>query len=357
MVGRDNELCGRGLCTCEKQIVHNLTLPAEVGAGVVRIPGKSRSFIGQNGRNGAARAVVVGAATGFTVEVAMVCDQLAVQVASKTRPGRTKALLTNANQLKGLTIRATDGDLGIVDQFYFDDEIWAIRYLTVDTGGWLTGRQVLVSPFSILNVDWPARRLDVTLTKKQVENSPDIDTHQPVSRQHEAAYLGYYGYPFYWGGPYLWGASYSPIGFVAPTAVSAETLANTAQRESADSHLRSNEAVTGYSIEATDGEIGHVAGFVVDDEGWAIRYIEVATRNWWPGKKVLVSPEWIERVSWANSKVSVALSRDAIKNAPEYAETSPITREYENRLYFHYGRPPYWLREAVHASPSAQTGV
>jgi hypothetical protein len=106
--------------------------------------------------------------------------------------------------------------------------------------------------------------------------------------------------------------------------------------------------VTGYHIEAADGEIGHVDGFVVDDEAWAIRYIEVATRNWLPGKKVLVSPSWIERVSWADSKVYTGLSREAIKDAPEYGESTPITREYENRLYFHYGRPPYWLPDAKH---------
>ena len=117
------------------------------------------------------------------------------------------------------------------------------------------------------------------------------------------------------------------------------------------------KAVTGYNIEATDGEIGHVDGFVVDDEAWAIRYIEVATRNWWPGKKVLVSPAWIERVSWADSKVYVGLSREAIKSAPEYVESMPITREYENRLYAHYGRPPYWLHEAEHQTSFSLSGV
>src|ERR1035438_3498150 len=107
---------------------------------------------------------------------------------------RAKTVLKNANHLKGLVIRATDGELGTVDQFYFDDETWAIRYLIVETGGWLGGRRVLISPFSVIQTDWPARQLDVALTKKQVEHSPEIDMHQPVSRQHEAAYLGYYGY-------------------------------------------------------------------------------------------------------------------------------------------------------------------
>jgi hypothetical protein len=111
-------------------------------------------------------------------------------------------MLKNANHLKGLVIRATDGEIGTVDQLYFDDETWAIRYLMIETGGWLGGRRVLISPISVVHTDWQAKRLDVALTKKRVENSPDIDTHKPVSRQHEAAYLGYYGYPNYWGGTF-----------------------------------------------------------------------------------------------------------------------------------------------------------
>ena len=265
-------------------------------------------------------------------------------------------MLMNATHLKGLVIRATDGDIGSVDQFYFDDEIWAIRYLVVETGGWLGGRRVLISPFSVVSTDLPDKRLDVDLTRKQVELSPDINTHLPVSRQQEAAYLGYYGYPYYWGGPYLWGPAFYPAG-PARSNASAEARADRTRRESTDSHLRSSDAVTGYDIEATDGEIGHVNGFVVDDEAWAIRYIEVATRNWWPGKKVLVSPAWIERVSWEDSRVDVGLSREAIQNAPGYVESTPITREYENRLYFHYGRPPYWLPEAERTPSHTLSGV
>jgi hypothetical protein len=249
-----------------------------------------------------------------------------------------------------------DGELGTVNDFYFDDETWGIRYLTIETGGWLGERQVLISPISVVRIDWQARRLDVTLTKKQVENSPNIDTHQPVSRQHEAAYFGYYGYPNYWDGPYLWGPGFYPVGLPIAATASAEVVANRIRRESADSHLRSREAVTGYSIGAADGEIGHLDGFVVDDEAWAVRYIDVATRNWWPGKKVLVSPAWIERVSWAKSEIFVGLTREAIKNAPEYIESRPITREYENRLYFHYGQPPYWLSKDEYKSSCCLAG-
>jgi hypothetical protein len=259
--------------------------------------------------------------------------------------------------LKGFVIHATDGAIGTVDHFYFDDVTWAIRYLTVETGGWLDDRRILISPMSVVHTDWRAKRIDVALTKKQVENSPNIDTHKPVSRQHETAYLGYYGYPNYWGGPFMWGQVPYPTGLATSPDGSKRTLEDRIRKESTDSHLRSSEAVAGYHIEATDGEIGHVDGFVMDDEAWAIRYIEVATRNWWPGKKVLVSPSWIERVSWADSKVCVGLSRDAIKSGPEFVESAPITRAYEQGLYLHYGRPPYWVHETKPEPSYSLTGA
>jgi hypothetical protein len=254
-------------------------------------------------------------------------------------------MLRNTTHLKGFALRATDGELGTIDDFYFDDMTWAIRYLTVDTGGCLGGRQVLISPISVVHADWPAKRLDLALSKKQVENSPVSNTQRPISRQHEAEFFRYYGYPYYWDGPYLWGPAFSPVGLVLPITASTKLMADRIRRRPSDSHLRSNQAVTAYHIEAQDGEIGHVDGFLLDDEAWAIRYLEVATRNWWVGKKILVSPAWIERVSWLDSKIYVGLTREAIKNGPEYDETMPITREYENWLYSHYGRPPYWLNE------------
>jgi hypothetical protein len=265
-------------------------------------------------------------------------------------------MLTNSSHLKGFAIRATDGELGTVDHLYFDDDSWAIRYLVVDPDGWGGGRQVLISPISILNADWQAKRIDVSLTKKQVENSPDIDTHQPVSRQHESAFMGYYGYPYYWGGPNLWGPDYYPSDLALTKIELEQASANSIADESPDSHLRSTQAVEGYYIEASDGEIGHVAGFVIDDRAWAIRYIEVATRNWWPGKKVLVSPSWIGRVSWEESKVYVGLTRQAIQDGPAYNESAPINRQYETQLYLHYGLPPYWQHEVEPKSSHALTG-
>ena len=247
-------------------------------------------------------------------------------------------MLTNATSLKGLAIHAKDGEIGTVVQFYFDDKDWAIRYLTVDTGGWLGGREVLVSPVCVLAHDWQGHCLNVSLTKQQVENSPAIDTHRPVSRQEEAAYAGYYGYPFYWASP--------ACSADATAEFNDEIAAARERRISEDSRLRCTDGVNGYAIEAKNGEIGHVEDFILDDEDWAIRYMEVATRNWWPGKKVLVAPSWIKQVSWTESRVRVGLSREVIQAAPEFDSTLPITREYEDRLYSHYGMAPYWQGSA-----------
>src|SRR5271170_2392673 len=272
-------------------------------------------------------------------------------------PRRAKPMLANSSHLKGFVIQATDGELGTVEHFYFDDESWAVRYLTVETGGWLGGREVLISPISIISTDWQAKRIDVALTKKQVEHSPNIDTQRHISRQHESEYMEYCGYPYYWGGPNLWGPEYYPSDLAVPSIASEQARADSFGGEYEDSHLRSTEAVKGYYIEAADGEIGHVDGFVIDDKAWAIRYIEVATRNWWPVKKVLVSPSWIKRVSWTESKVYVGLTREAIQNGPAYDESTPINRQYETQHYLHYGLPPYWQHEAQYKSAYSLTGV
>ena len=247
----------------------------------------------------------------------------------------------SVKDLKGYAIGATDGDIGKLDDFYFDDESWTIRYLVAETGNWLLNRKVLISPLALGKADLSRERLNVTLTKKQVKESPSIDTDKPVSRQHEASYLDYYGYPYYWDGPYLWGPMSYPR--LSDAAQRRNEEARAEREESYDLHLRSANKVTGYHIEATDGDIGHVEDFIIDGETWEIRYMVVDTQNWWPGKKVLVAPKWIDRVSWNDSRVYVDLSRETIKNGPEY-HPDALNREYEEKLYDHYKRPKYWGR-------------
>ena len=224
----------------------------------------------------------------------------------------------NAHNMKGSAIIARDGAIGEVEDVYFDDEKWTVRYLVVKAGAWLFRRDVLISPISIEKVDEANNQVIVNLTRDQVKNSPDIDTQKPVSRQHETAFMDYYGYPYYWGGPYLWGDSAFPATLAMPPAVESQMAAAAARRreyeESYDKHLRSVNEVRGYHIEAADGEIGHVDDFILDDGDWAIRSIVIKTGGWLSGGKTLLSPQSIERISWTESKMFVNLTRDQIAN-------------------------------------------
>ena len=251
-------------------------------------------------------------------------------------------MLIKARTLNGYTLHSLDGEnIGRVEQFYFDDQHWTIRYLVADTGNWLRGRQVLISPHALTVVLEAEQSIGVNLTKSQIEESPSLESDKPVSRQFEEAYHGYYGWPMYWSGPYERGT----YPFIMR---SRQRLQSPAHGEKAwDPHLRSTRDVTGHHIQASDGEIGHADDFIIDDETWAIRYLIVETRNWWPGKRVLVSPQWIERVSWDASKVFINLSRAAIQGAPEYTEHSLLTRDYETELHRHYQREGYWIEETA----------
>jgi hypothetical protein len=258
------------------------------------------------------------------------------------RVDKERAVLRSMTDLKGFTIGATDGDIGQVEAFYFDDASFTVRHLVVDTGGWLGGRKVLISPRALRDIDWDGRRINAALTKAQVEKSPNIDTDQPVSRQHEIEYYRYYGYPSYWSGPYLWGGYPFPVMSSDQATLENERRWEWGTEESGDRHLRSSAAVIGYYIAATDGELGHVEDFLVDDATWSIRYMVVDTSNWWFGKKVLVSSEWITRVVWNESLLHVDMTREQIKNSPEYDPSGHVQRDYEMKLHDHYGRRGYW---------------
>ena len=250
-------------------------------------------------------------------------------------------MLFKANTLKGFKLDSLDGKIGTVSEFYFDDRYWAVRYLVADTGGWLSGRQVLISPYALAGAIKEDEVIAVNLTREQIKDSPSLNSDKPVSRQFELDYHGYYGWPMYWGGPLMWGA----YPYLMRDANQWNTPSETETEHSWDPHLRSTDSVTGHHIQATDGEIGHVVDFILDDETWAIRYLVVDTRNWWPGKMVLVSPEWIERVSWTELKVFVKMTREEIKASPEYTDEDLITRDYESGLFQHYGRDGYWSHE------------
>ncbi|MEP7365448.1 MAG: PRC-barrel domain-containing protein [Acidobacteriota bacterium] len=246
-------------------------------------------------------------------------------------------MLRSVNDLRGTAVHAVDGLIGNVHDLYFDDDHWTVRYYVVDTGNWLPGRKVLISPHVVQPPDPNEIWLPVSLTKAQIEKSPGVDTERPVERQYESSLYDYYGWSPYW----------FPMEPMPPTQSQAGALererAAAAVLERTDPHLRSAKDVIGYYVEAKDGEIGHIEDFLVDDQQAQIRYAVIDTKNWLPGRKVLVTPKWIREVNWNDAKVFVDLTQDAVRKSPEYTSVELLDSAYESRLHNHYGYPIEWL--------------
>lgn len=245
-------------------------------------------------------------------------------------------MLCSADVLVRMKIHATDGDLGAVEEFYFDDESWTVRYFVVKSGGWLSGRRVLITPTVIRSLDWDRQLMSVSLTMDQIRHSPDIDTKKPVSRLQESQYHTYFNQTPYW-------AHGVDMALLAVKSAARATAARAeAQGAPPPTHLRSSAEVTGYHIEASDGSIGHVEDFVIDDASWRIRFVVVNTSNWGLGRNVVIAPEWVERISWGEKKLHVAFERAAIERSPAYESILKLTPHYEAALERHYGLPFVW---------------
>jgi sporulation protein YlmC with PRC-barrel domain len=234
-------------------------------------------------------------------------------------------MLQSIKKLYGDKLGASDGDIGHVKDFYFDDQSWAVRYVVADTGSWLTSRQVLLSPHAFGGLHQAGKVLHVNLTRKQIEDSPPIEWHKPVSRQYEEDYYRYYGWPYYWQGDGLWGMSGFPILELPPKPLPGRRSAATDPRhKQTDVHLRSTQAVNGYHIKASDGLLGHVCDFMMDDKSWAIHQLVVKTGHRFSGKEVQIPAAKIDRISYDDSTVFVNLTREAVEQSPMH-HVSPFS--------------------------------
>jgi hypothetical protein len=227
-------------------------------------------------------------------------------------------MLHRATELENVELRAIDGRIGHVTDLFFDDRRWTIRYLVVDTGTWLDHREVLISPTAAGTPDWSQRVLPVNLTRDEVRHSPPVDPEEPVSREQELMLAQYYNWPLYWGA-----AGFSDGVFMATPPFLPANLPRPTRRQTSSTldeqhHIRSVNDVRGYRLEADDGEIGHIDDFLIDDEAWQVRSFIIDTRNWWPGRRVLVSPEAIFEVGWDEAKVFADVTREAVRRSPPY---------------------------------------
>jgi len=264
------------------------------------------------------------------------------QAALARQRRKDRVMLLAASALTGYDIEATDGTIGTVSDFLFDDKNWILQWLVVDNSTWLAERRLLLHPSSIVTKAYDRHALGVALTKTQIEGSPDIRHDQPVSRQTEMSLYDYYGASPLWEGGYFGnGAIASPLS--SPPIYGQTPLGSPDDEDpnhgARDPHLRSVAEVTGYHVHATDGPIGHVENFIIGDEHWDIRYIIIDTRNFWPGKHVLIAPHAATEVDWHRHEIRLNLSREAVRTSPEWNPDDLIDAAFEQSLHTHYNWP------------------
>lgn len=254
-------------------------------------------------------------------------------------------MLKTMQDLKGYKIEATDGEVGYVEEIYFDETSWDVRYIIAAVGGWFSRQYVLLSPASVMSVDNSVQTIVTRLSKEQIKSSPDIDTHKPISREIEEAIHAHYQWQPYWIASSMGTVSAEPhlSAVTPPTPVAYPHFSESDEvQNEIRSTLRSSSEVAGYNIKAKDGAIGHVETFYIDTAHWKVRYIIVDTRNWLPGKHVIVSPAWVTGINWSESTMTLSLPQEAIEGSPEYNPQEAVKRSYEESLFQYYDRAPYW---------------
>jgi uncharacterized protein YrrD len=250
-------------------------------------------------------------------------------------------MLFRFGSLNGMPLEATDGEVGRIKDALFDDHRWAMRYLVVDARTWLAGRKVLISPIALKKIDWQRNVVQVDVTRQQIEESPSVDTDEPVSRRHEADFLDHYGYPYYWSGPALWGSASHPVNPARGRQPANDKLGMRGVAP-IDPQLRSTTEVAGFRLQTSGDPMVHVEDFLFDTVTWAIRYLVVDTRNWLPGKHVVIPPQWITSVDWNKRVVNVDVTRRTLEAAPEYQSSIEFSSAHETNLHRHYHRDGYW---------------
>ncbi|MBN1475198.1 PRC-barrel domain containing protein [Candidatus Sumerlaeota bacterium] len=244
-------------------------------------------------------------------------------------------MLRSLSEMRGYSILATDGHIGKAHDFLFDSLTWTLRYLVVKTGPWLLERRVLISPVALGDPDWTKREFPVNLTRDQVKSAPEIDLDKPVSLQRQVDLHTHHRWPLYMPAPLVGGGGVPPA---APVIPMGEPESQEKVKERGDPDLRSHREVTGYHISAIDGEIGHVEDFIADDSQWCLRHMVIDTRNWLPGRKVLIPTDWVEDVDWEERTVHVSLDRETIRSSPEFDPSLPVSPEHDKQLRDHCGR-------------------
>ena len=262
-------------------------------------------------------------------------------------------MLRSFKALKGYSLQAADGDIGRVDDIYFDDRTWKISHLVIQTGTRFTSRKVLLSSYTLGIVDRRANTIVTSMTRAQVQRAPSHSQAMPVSQQRENVVIANCG----WGAGEPSPASWITLGGLSmeeaevtrennssldATPVEATPFDSLLTSPSDEAHRRSASEVHHYAIATQDGLLGHVTDFLVDDEQapWTIRHLVVRTGSWPTSRKVLLAPYCVEAIDWERAQVQVCLSREELRGCPSFDASTPIARRAPQDKHFGLGMKP-----------------
>lgn len=228
----------------------------------------------------------------------------------------------NINSLTGYTMVATDGEIGNIIEFYFDDETWFVRYLILKTGDWLAGRKILISPDALKKTSWTTGVFSVNISKEQIRDSPNIDTNKPVYRSQEIELYAHYDWESDWGSQFYEGGSMGKSNAVPVLDREILTSAEKADiRSNQNLHLRSTAKVLNFRIHSTDGEIGPLVDFVMDDQTWQILFLVAKIRKSPNDKKILIPVEHIRKVEWEQVNILLDINTAVVESSELFVES------------------------------------
>ncbi|MCE5328364.1 MAG: PRC-barrel domain-containing protein [Planctomycetaceae bacterium] len=247
--------------------------------------------------------------------------------------------LASMRTLASARIHAADKPIGKVEDFYFEQRNWIVRYLVLDTHVWLPGRRVLVAPAAVEDIDWSQGEVHLALSREQVRNSPSVDDKVTISREHETMLAKYFGWLPYWES--------RPLPESLSRSVAAE--ARPEDRIELERHRKPESTLTAYretlqyNLAAIDGEFGSVEDFLIDPQTWEMRYVTADVGTLFHKRLVMLSTDWLADISWARRQVRSKMTQDRIRSSPPVPEV--IDRAYEIALHEHFARPGYWTSD------------
>ncbi len=263
-------------------------------------------------------------------------------------------MLLSGKGFEDFIVETKDNEIGTLKDMYFDDDKLTIRYLVVKTSGRIGENKFLVSPIMVERVDLLNRSIHLSIEDDTLKSCPTPDDKDRVSRTAEQRYYDFLGAPYYWAGTATWGVAETPAGILDhpyPLTHQPDQALDDIYEHEDDIHLRSFNEVQGYQVTASDGEVGEIQDILLEDENWRIRYFVVRTGTWLKHRDVLISPEWLEKISWGGKVVYFNATKEAIENSPLFDPDQPVNRHLETRLYDYYGRPRYWESQGEKPTP------